>query len=62
MSAILIIELLLRYGPTVAESVQRMLSTGKDPTQAEWDALWAKAQKPYDTYIQEAEKRAQGKL
>jgi len=58
MSAILIIELLLRYGPAVAESAQRMLSTGKDPTQSEWDALWAKAQKPYDTYIEEAEKRA----
>jgi hypothetical protein len=58
MSAILIIELLLRYGPSVAETAQRMLSTGKDPTQAEWDALWSKAQKPYDTYIQEAEKRA----
>jgi hypothetical protein len=58
MSAILILELLLRYGPAVAESAQRMMSTGKDPTQAEWDALWAKAQKPYDTYIEEAEKRA----
>jgi hypothetical protein len=58
MSAILILELLLRYGPAVAESAQRMLSTGKEPTQAEWDALWAKAQKPYDTYIEEAEKRA----
>jgi len=58
MSAILIIELLLRYGPAVAEAAQRMLSTGKDPTQAEWDALWAKAQKTYDTYIEEAEKRA----
>jgi hypothetical protein len=57
-TAVLVLELLLRYGPSVAQAAQRMLSNGDEKEQADWDALFAKAQKPYDAYIEAAEKRA----
>lgn len=55
--AILVIQVLLKYGPDAAQSVQRMFAAGKEPTQAEWDALFSKALKPYDQYIKEAQER-----
>lgn len=57
-TAVLVLELLLRYGPSVAQAAQRMLTTGKEPTQADWDALFDKALTPYDAYLEAAEKRA----
>lgn len=58
--AVLVISALVKYGPDVAQAIHRMLSSRTPPTQAEWDALFAKADKSYDTYIAEAEKRAGG--
>lgn len=56
--AITILELLARYGPDVAQAAQRMCSSGKEPTQADWDALFDRTRKPYDQFIREAEARA----
>lgn len=55
--AILIVELLLRYGPAVAKAAKDLMSM-KDPTQADWDNLWALADKDYNTLREEARKRA----
>jgi hypothetical protein len=55
--AILITSALVKYGPDVAASIQRMFATGQEPTQAEWDVLFAKASKSYDQHIREAELR-----
>ena len=55
--AILIVELLLRYGPAVAKAAKDIMSM-KDPTQADWDNLWALADKDYNTLREEARKRA----
>lgn len=56
--AITILELLACYGPDVAQAAQRMISSGKEPTQADWDALFDRTRKPYDQFIREAEARA----
>lgn len=55
--AILITSALVKYGPDVAQAIQRIFATGKEPTQADWDGLFAKARKPYDQFIAEAEAR-----
>jgi hypothetical protein len=55
--AILIVELLLRYGPAVAKAAKDIMSM-KDPTQADWDNLWALADKDYNTLREEARKRS----
>ena len=60
--AIIIASALVKYGPDVAASIQRMFASGKEPTQADWDALFAKATgKTYDDYIREAQARADGR-
>ncbi len=56
--AITILELLVRYGPDVAQAAQRMFASGKEPTQADWDDLFDRTRKPYDSYISDAEARA----
>lgn len=56
--AITILDLLVRYGPDVAQAAQRMVTSGKQPTQADWDALFDKTRKPYDQFVREAEARA----
>lgn len=56
--AILIASALVKYGPDVAQTIQRMFASGAPPTQADWDALFAKTRKTYDKYIEEAEARA----
>ena len=54
--ALLIVGALVKYGPDVAASIQRMVAAGSEPTQAQWDALFAKAAgKTYDDYIREAQ-------
>ena len=51
MSDIAIIMLaLVRYGPAVAQMVQQIF-TLKEPTQADWDKLWALTQVPFDTLV-----------
>jgi hypothetical protein len=46
----LVVELLLRYGPGMARAVQQLF-TKTNPTQADWDAVFALAEKSYDDYI-----------
>lgn len=55
---ITILDLLVRYGPDVAQAAQRMFTSGNEPTQADWDALFERTRKPYDQFIREAEARA----
>jgi len=49
-TVLLVLQVLLQYGPAVAQEVQKLIAM-KDPTQADWDALFAKAQTPYSTYV-----------
>jgi hypothetical protein len=46
----LVVELLLRYGPGMARAVQQLF-TKTNPTQADWDAVFALAEKPYEAYV-----------
>jgi hypothetical protein len=46
----LIVELMLRYGPSLARAVQQIFQK-QNPTQADWDAVFALADKSYDDYI-----------
>ena len=46
----LIVELMLRYGPGLARAVQQIFQK-QNPTQADWDAVFALAEKSYDDYI-----------
>ena len=56
MSAVaLVAELLLRYGPDVAQTVQGWMSSGRQPTSTDWAGLFATARKSADEYRREAE-------
>jgi hypothetical protein len=56
MSTVIIVaELLLRYGPDVAQTIQSWMSSGKTPTASEWSGLFAIARKSADEYRREAE-------
>ena len=52
-TAIIIAELLLRYGPEVAQKFQAIFAT-QTPTQAQWDEVWALSRKSFDQYRNEA--------
>ena len=52
-TAIIIAELLLRYGPDVAQKFQTIFAT-QSPTQAQWDEVWALSRKTFDQYRNEA--------
>ena len=54
-TAIIVAELLLKYGPDVAETFQRWMTTGKQPEPSEWAKLFALARKTPDEYRREAE-------
>lgn len=56
-TAVLIAQLLVQYGPTVAETIQGWISTGKEPTQDDWAKVWAEARKTPDQFRAEAEAR-----
>ena len=45
----LVVELLLRYGPGMARAVQQLF-TKANPTQADWDAVFALSEKSYESY------------
>lgn len=47
---ILIGEILLKYGPIVAQQWQKIFSKEK-PTDADWEAIWALTYKSYDQYV-----------
>ena len=55
--AILILELCLKYGPEFAKLAQQLV-TKKEPTQEDWNSLWAIASKSYDQLREEARARA----
>lgn len=46
----MIIAALIQYGPAVAKEIQLLLAT-TNPTQAQWDALFTLASKPYSAYV-----------
>jgi hypothetical protein len=52
-TAIIIAELLLRYGPEVAQRFQVIFAT-PTPTPAQWDEVWALSRKSFDDYRNEA--------
>lgn len=54
-TVVLIAELLVRYGPDVAKTFQGWISSGRQPTNAEWEGLYALARKSADQYRREAE-------
>ena len=60
-TAVLVLELLAKYGPAVAQTAQRILSSGKEPTAADWTELFQRAHKSYDQYMAEAEARIDAK-
>jgi hypothetical protein len=53
-TAIIVAELLLKYGPDVAETFQRWFS-GQQPRPDDWARLFALARKTPDEYRREAE-------
>jgi hypothetical protein len=56
--AALIVQALIQYGPAAALAIKNVLSK-PDPTQADWDAVFAVAtQKSYDDYIAAAKAKA----
>lgn len=56
---LIILEFLLKYGPAFAREVVAILK--KEPvTDQDWENLFAKATKSYDSYIEDAAKRASG--
>ena len=53
-TAIIVAELLLKYGPDVAETFQRWFS-GQQPKPDDWARVFALARKSADEYRREAE-------
>jgi hypothetical protein len=54
----IVIQALLQYGPAAALAIKNILSK-PEPTQADWDAVFAAAtQKSYDDYIAAAKAKA----
>lgn len=56
-TSIIILELLLKYGPAVAAAAREIIKI-KDPTDEDWRKLFAVAETSYDSYIEAARKRA----
>lgn len=48
---LLAIKALVKYAPGMVESIREVISK-KDPTEEDWNALFAKADKTYDQYIE----------
>lgn len=56
MSAVIIVaELLLRYGPDVAQTFQKWMSGGAQPKPEDWEKLFAITRKTADEYRREAQ-------
>lgn len=45
-----IVQYAIRYGPEAGAALKAIFST-KDPTDAQWQALWDKSQTPYAQYL-----------
>ncbi len=50
-SALVIAQLLLKYGPDVAESVAALFHKTTPPTADEWKAVFAKTRATYEDYV-----------
>jgi hypothetical protein len=50
MQYLIILELLLQYGPDVAAAARTILQT-KDPTEDQWKALFDAARKSFDASV-----------
>lgn len=48
--AILIAQILLKFGPAVAQQFQILFSKNEAPTQDEWNKIWEITQKPWQDY------------
>lgn len=48
--AILVGQILVKYGPSVAEAYQKLLAKGSEVTTEEWTAFWALAKKLSESY------------
>lgn len=60
-TAIIVAELLLKYGPDVAETFQRWFS-GQQPKPDDWARVFALARKSADEYRREAEAELEVRL
>jgi hypothetical protein len=49
-TALLILEALIKYGPSVARSIANLVAV-ENPTREQWEAVFAQAEKPYDAYV-----------
>jgi len=47
----LIIFALLQHGPQMARDIQKIFTIGRDPTQTEWNELFARAEKTYKELV-----------
>mgnify|MGYP001608700759 CR=1 FL=1 len=61
-TALLIVQALLTYGPTLARELQSLFAQQRDPTQEEWDKLFALYDKSYADYIAAATARRMASL
>lgn len=53
-TALMILQALLTYGPTLARELQKLFSQQRDPTPEEWEKLFTMFSKSYEDYIAEA--------
>ncbi len=49
-TALLILEALVKYGPTVARSIANLVKV-ENPTTEQWEAVFKQAEKSYESYI-----------
>jgi hypothetical protein len=57
-AVLIVLQALLQYGPAAALAIKNLLAV-QEPTQADWDAVFATAtQKSYDDYIAAAKAKA----
>lgn len=59
--AVLILRILTQYGPVAARAARDLIAK-KEPTLADFDALFAMAEKPASTFYSEAAVRAGGPI
>jgi hypothetical protein len=55
---IVVLQLMLRYGPEAVQNILDIIKLHPEPTKEAFDAIIALALKPMDTYIEEAQQRA----
>jgi hypothetical protein len=56
---IFLVDLAFKYGPDAARAVKALFDKA-DPTEADWDGVFAQAKKSYDSYLLDAEAAFEG--